>query len=852
METGAPDWQEGLDTWFERQHFGSYRPLVTLYELVLLALFGVNPFPLHVANVILHGANAALLGLVCLRLGLPERGAIMATAVFATSPLLPEAVIWFAGNPVLLCGAFGLLAMLALLDWLQRGQPRFLLFIVIAAIGALLSKEEGLAFPPILAWLAVWFAACSIINRQTETRSIVMRAAVVILICACIVAGYFGLRYALLGAFTPEYYTASEQPITALVKAIFKTFETLGAPINQDYWGDSSFPILSLVASVYGLFFLFAITTLRQNWSIVVLFLVIAIVAMGPAHQILSYGIDQGLTNSRFSYLPALGMAGLVGALIAGPARSNMKRFTSERFARNVAIILVSMQLAILTGNNRVWAKAGVLMKRLQTEAMTLSNGDPLATVVNVPRYWNGVIFDVGGWSYARFQPFVTDGPTPWVRQASTSFLVDRPVHIVEVGGTRSGFAWRNFEESTSAYPAELTLTMEFNPIAAGYYESAIEIRSNEEDQCVLARVSASGRGHTKAFDRTGLSASIVSIERSQNEISARVHVSDAPDGVPALSLRVDTPDSSPWSAQLHPLDTSNDKQSTTLVDLADGQSAELELILKRNHQSSWPRFPLMLRAANAPPIVHLPRQEFPRTIIELDRSIEFPEASASRITNTASGASRVASCERPLDIILDAGVLPIEKQKFDTGDPIRPAGVSGTPELFWDSENEHVVRFSCSYEAPNIMQFDAPSFDDWHTTPDIERLQISSDVYAFKREAGPPTLESPPILLDPRRVAYALIEIRVIGATNPVGLLSWTGEDANGNIVNGSSSYPTWPDGEWRVDVVPLHQSSDWSELHRVQHLRFTPFLASGYAEIRSVRLIGSIPQRCSNASNT
>lgn len=140
-----------------------YRPLRTLDFAVDHALFGLRPFGWHLASVLLHAVNGALVFLLLLRLlvrsptdpapgpALPRReagrapAAVVASAIgaalFVTHPVTVESVAWISSRGDLLAWTFALLAFEA---FAKEGRRRTLLGVACVAL-ACLAKESALA-----------------------------------------------------------------------------------------------------------------------------------------------------------------------------------------------------------------------------------------------------------------------------------------------------------------------------------------------------------------------------------------------------------------------------------------------------------------------------------------------------------------------------------------------------------------------------------------------------------------------------------------------------------------------------------------------------------------------------------
>jgi len=150
--------------------FGHYIPLTRLTFVLNDLLGGTDPRGYHLANVLLHGLNAALFYVVARRLLTAaggathtgfERTAAAATAalVFGVHPLRVEPVAWVTGRADLLCATFVLVATWAYLRAVQDLEaPRRPLLLACAAAfaAALLSKGSALPLPAALLLLDVY------------------------------------------------------------------------------------------------------------------------------------------------------------------------------------------------------------------------------------------------------------------------------------------------------------------------------------------------------------------------------------------------------------------------------------------------------------------------------------------------------------------------------------------------------------------------------------------------------------------------------------------------------------------------------------------------------------------------
>jgi tetratricopeptide (TPR) repeat protein len=94
----------------------TYRPLTMTTLFVDRAIFGVHAAGFHVTSVLVHLGCVLLTFALAMAIGLRERAALLAAAIFAVHPAISEAVHWIDGRSDPLCVLFFLAALLA---WLR-------------------------------------------------------------------------------------------------------------------------------------------------------------------------------------------------------------------------------------------------------------------------------------------------------------------------------------------------------------------------------------------------------------------------------------------------------------------------------------------------------------------------------------------------------------------------------------------------------------------------------------------------------------------------------------------------------------------------------------------------------------
>jgi len=134
----------------------NWHPLTWLSHLLDVSLFGLNPGPPHVVNLLLHLVNTVVLFLLWRRLtGALWRSAFVA-ALFAVHPLHVESVAWVSERKDVLSALLWLLAMAAYLRYLaRRSAARYLLVALLLALG-FMAKAMVVTLPAVLLLIDWW------------------------------------------------------------------------------------------------------------------------------------------------------------------------------------------------------------------------------------------------------------------------------------------------------------------------------------------------------------------------------------------------------------------------------------------------------------------------------------------------------------------------------------------------------------------------------------------------------------------------------------------------------------------------------------------------------------------------
>ncbi len=141
---------ENLRWAFTHVAVANWHPLTLASHMLDIELFGLAPAGHHLENAAWHAANALLVHVLFVRLGLARGVAFVAALVFALHPLRAESVAWIVERKDLLSSFFGLASLLAWLAWSREPRAwRLAAFVTLYAC-SLLSKAMLVTLPALL------------------------------------------------------------------------------------------------------------------------------------------------------------------------------------------------------------------------------------------------------------------------------------------------------------------------------------------------------------------------------------------------------------------------------------------------------------------------------------------------------------------------------------------------------------------------------------------------------------------------------------------------------------------------------------------------------------------------------
>ncbi len=312
---------------------GHWTPVTWLSHGVDYAVWGMNPLGYHLGNLLLHAGNAALVWALASRLLAAARpaaaplarrlGAGAAALLFALHPLRVESVAWITERRDVLSALFALLAALAYLRFVAATGDRrrwYLASLGLFALG-LLSKSMLVSLPLILLVLDVyplrrldpraW--------RAPAARAVVLEKAPFLALALATVAITSAVMAGSVRVTSLALYGPAARVAMAAYGLAFYPWKTL-APLDlmpmyelpvRVSLGEARFLAPVLAVSVAAI----ALVLVRRRWPAGLAAGVAYALLLAPVSGLVHAGPQ--LVADRFSYLPSLPLAILLGAGVA-------------------------------------------------------------------------------------------------------------------------------------------------------------------------------------------------------------------------------------------------------------------------------------------------------------------------------------------------------------------------------------------------------------------------------------------------------------------------------------------------------------------------------------------------------
>jgi len=141
---------------FIHVHFSNWHPLTSILYMLERQVFGLNPRPFHLVNILIHALNSVLVFVLLNRMTQALWPSAFVAALFALHPAHVESVAWVAELKDVLSTFFFLLTILSYAHYVSRPNvARYLLCLAMFVL-ALLSKPMVVTLPFVLLLLDFW------------------------------------------------------------------------------------------------------------------------------------------------------------------------------------------------------------------------------------------------------------------------------------------------------------------------------------------------------------------------------------------------------------------------------------------------------------------------------------------------------------------------------------------------------------------------------------------------------------------------------------------------------------------------------------------------------------------------
>src|ERR1017187_6296669 len=338
---------------------GNYHPLTTLSYAIEYKLFGLNPFPYHLSNYIVHLLNVAIVYLFINRFTHKPLVAGITALFFAIHPMHVESVAWISERKDLLYTFFFILSLNSYYAYLTKGKKylslgwAFCWFLL-----SLMSKPAAVCLPIILVLIDYY------IYKQISWKMLISKIPFFVL------ALLFGILSVLAQTSNgdiglPSYYNILDRLFFFSYTTIYYLFQViLPFKLSALHWhpikSGMLLPIgyyLSLPALLLIIWGVFKSGRFKQ---ILIFGLLFYFITIAMVLQVVPIG--KAIVSERYAYVPYIGIFFIFGYLI-----SNIMDNTYA-VSRNIKVVFVYIVIfftgfySYLTyGRNKMWKNTIVL-----------------------------------------------------------------------------------------------------------------------------------------------------------------------------------------------------------------------------------------------------------------------------------------------------------------------------------------------------------------------------------------------------------------------------------------------------------------------------------------------------------
>ena len=349
-----------------------FRPLVLISFTLDQKLFGLNAYPYHLINLLLHIITTLGVVELCRILTRKPYAGMIAGVIFALYPIHPEAVAWVSGRFDLVCGATLVWSFVLYLKSRSiasaNKNPAGIASGILLAM-ACLSKEQAFVFPLTFILYEILFPPGDGQDRKSLNVRLLKTIPWWLIVIALFIARWIFLGG--FGGYVPE--ESAHLTILSIVdNLILRPLTFLFLPVNRSIMnaaGISSAIILDLCL-------LLPLTLIFKASPKLIGFVIVAIILnMIPTIHLGLTGGD--LQNSRFLYTPSIFSSILLASILTSEVSGRLKTVV-----KIVTLTFMAATFFTLITNLGPWIEAGQEVRKASesTDALIVEHRDQWGT----------------------------------------------------------------------------------------------------------------------------------------------------------------------------------------------------------------------------------------------------------------------------------------------------------------------------------------------------------------------------------------------------------------------------------------------------------------------------------------
>jgi len=338
---------------------GNYHPLAILSLTIDYHFFGMNAFPFHLVNLLMHLANVALVFWFVFLLVKRVEAAVIVSILFAIHPMHVESVSWISERKDVLYTLFFLASLISYLFYVRHEKKyRYLIFSLILFCLSLLSKPAAVCLAPVVVLMDYY------LKRKFDLKTIFEKVPYFLLALAFgIITIWSQKSFGALSALSDFHYVFSLFDRIFLVSyaVMFYLVKTV-APFYLCaiyYYPQKSgdmLPMLYYLAPLGLALIAFMIFWFKKIRKELIFGLAFFLITIALVLQFVPVGFT--IVSERYTYVPYIGLFFIVGKLYCDYTDNKFGNFTKA--GRNAIIFLITgivILFSVLTvQRNKVWA----------------------------------------------------------------------------------------------------------------------------------------------------------------------------------------------------------------------------------------------------------------------------------------------------------------------------------------------------------------------------------------------------------------------------------------------------------------------------------------------------------------